>query len=157
MNIFILDKDPESAARMLCDKHLIKMILESAQLLCSPYEPGAAPYKRTHYNHPCSKWIRESRKNYKWLLKHALAMCDEYESYYKKVHKSKEVILWCKNNMEQISFDDFFLTPFVQAMPDKYKNENPIQAYRDYYLNEKREIAKWNHGRKPPEWWTYEN
>ena len=75
--IFILDKDPINVAKIQCDKHVIKMCLETAQMLCSIFEPGIAPYKRTHYNHPCSKWIRESKDNYKWLIKHDKALCRE--------------------------------------------------------------------------------
>ena len=70
MNIFVLHKDPVVAAQMQCDKHVVKMLLESAQMLCSPFEPGSAPYRRSHYNHPCSKWARESSSNYQWLWDH---------------------------------------------------------------------------------------
>jgi len=84
MNIFVLSSDPIEAAQMLCGKHVVKMPLESAQLLCSPYPKGAAPYRRTHYNHPCAVWARESLGNYLWLVEHGLALCDEFNSRYKK-------------------------------------------------------------------------
>lgn len=60
MNIFYLDKDPKLCAQYHCDKHVVKMILESAQLLCTAVNEAAgkevAPYKSTHVNHPCSIW-----------------------------------------------------------------------------------------------------
>jgi hypothetical protein len=71
MNIFVLDTDPQIAAGFLCNKHVVKMSLESAQMLCSAFENGEAPYKRSYYNHPCTKWARESQANYEWLLAHA--------------------------------------------------------------------------------------
>ena len=75
MNIFVLDKNPIRAAKMACDKHVVKMILESAQMLCSVQPEGTAPYKRSFYNHPCTKWVRESDANYDWLIEHGLALC----------------------------------------------------------------------------------
>ena len=84
MNIFVLDYNPKRAAQMQCDKHVVKMPLETAQILCSAFEPGTAPYKRTHYNHPCSVWGRESKVNYKWLIEHGLALSDEYTYRYGK-------------------------------------------------------------------------
>ena len=122
MNIFVLDLRPNRAAQMMCDKHIIKMILESAQLLCAHFEPGIAPYKRTHYNHPCSIWIRRSRTNYQWLLDHADALCDEYAFRYGKIHKSKSVISWCRKNVDILTtLPNIGLTPFAQAMPAEYK------------------------------------
>ena len=95
LNIFVLHKNPQLAAQYQCDKHVVKMILETAQLLCSPYVPGVAPYRRTHYNHPCAKWTRESQSNYFWLGIHGLALADEYTYRYGKIHKSVDVIKWC--------------------------------------------------------------
>ncbi|HAW80963.1 MAG TPA: hypothetical protein DCX27_15355, partial [Balneola sp.] len=94
MNIFVLDKNPNEAARQACDKHVVKMILESAQMLCSVHPEGTAPYKRSFYNHPCTKWVRETDKNYDWLVDHALALCSEYTKRYGKTHKSEEIIQW---------------------------------------------------------------
>lgn len=150
MNIFVLDKDPSKAAIMLCDKHLIKMILETAQLLCSPHEN--APYKRTHFNHPCSKWARESKENYEWLINHGLSLCSEYTEYFGKVHKSESVIEWAKDNMGNIEFSSEGMTDHPLCMPDQYKCDDPIQSYRNYYLGEKMKFAKWSRGRKKPDW-----
>lgn len=153
MNIFVLDADPALAAQYQCDKHVVKMILETAQLLCSVFENGLAPYRKTHYNHPCSKWARASGANFDWLVEHALALSDEYELRYGRVHKSREVIEWCRDNKPQMTGD---ITPFPLAMPDEYKTDNVVDSYRLYYIKEKGHFAKWNKNRKPPIWWPPE-
>jgi hypothetical protein len=154
MNIFILDKNPYAASMMLCDKHVVKMLLESAQLLCSPFENGSAPYKRTHYNHPCSIWIRQTYANYCWLLDHAYGISDQYLRRYKKIHKSHEVLKWCLDNLESLSFPEIGLQSFVQCMPDQYKVVgDAVQAYRNYYIGEKAKFAKWKLG-NTPNWWV---
>lgn len=152
MNIFILDLEPSTAAQMMCDKHVVKMILESAQLLCAHFEPGVAPYKRTHYNHPCAKWVRESRSNYSWLISHAKALCDEYEFRYGKRHKSETVINWCEKNVDSIApIPENGLTKFPQAMPDEFKDPITVKAYRNYYLGAKRRMLTYTR-REPPSW-----
>lgn len=150
MNIFVLDLDPVIAAQSQANKHVIKMILESAQLLCAHFEPGTAPYKRTHFNHPCAVWTRESKYNYEWLLKHAFALSDEYTYRYGKTHKSKAVIKWCSENYLH-TLPDIKMTNFAQAMPDKYKNPNVVRAYRGYYIEEKKHILDYTK-RQPPVW-----
>ncbi len=69
MNIFALDTDPVTCAQYHCDKHVIKMILESVQMLSTTCSilGAEAPYKPTHANHPCTKWVRESWENFGWL------------------------------------------------------------------------------------------
>jgi hypothetical protein len=141
MNIFVLDENPIAAAKFACDKHVVKMILESAQLLCSVHPEGTAPYKRTHYNHPCTKWTRESEHNYDWLISHAYALCLEYTKRYGKVHKSQQVIKWCDENRPKLP--QCGPTPFAQAMPEQYKNDDIVEAYRAYYLGEKKRFATW--------------
>lgn len=153
MNIFILDKDPVKAAQMQCDKHVVKMILETAQLLCSPYPSGIAPYKRTHYNHPCSIWVREAKDNYIWLYEHGKALLDEYTFRYGKHHKSAAVIDWCFNNMSQLNLPKGF-TEFKVCMPDELKKSCPVESYRNYYNISKASLAKWNNGRNKPTWFT---
>ena len=149
MNIFVLDKNPHVAAMYACDKHVVKMILESAQMLCSVHPEGTAPYKRGFYNHPCTKWVRASSENYDWLIEHARALCTEYTRRYGKVHKSEKVIDWCDANRPELP--DVGLTPFAQAMPEDYKNEDAVEAYRTYYRNDKRRFATWKDV-DPPTW-----
>lgn len=149
MNIFVVDLDPTRAATCLCDKHVVKMILETAQLLCTAHD-GTAPYKPTHKKHPCTIWTSASMGNYMWLCEHGLSMCAEYGRRYGKTHKSEEVILWCKAHPPNIP--DLGLTPFAQAMPDEFKNADPVIAYRNYYRGAKARIAAWKHG-NVPSWW----
>ncbi|MFW6233521.1 MAG: pyrimidine dimer DNA glycosylase/endonuclease V [Nanoarchaeota archaeon] len=148
MNIFVLHKNPKKAARMLCDQHVVKMILESGQMLCTAHwETGSkALYKATHKNHPCTIWTRESIGNYKWLVKHSFEMCKEYTRRYGRIHKTQEIIKWNKKNTPNLKKKR--KTPFVQAMPDKYKDKDAIKAYRNFYLGEKMRFAKWKCGRK---------
>ena len=151
MNIFVLDDNIEHCAIYHCDKHVVKMTLETAQLLCSPYEPGKAPYKRTHYNHPCAKWARESIGNYEWLVEFGYFIAQEYTHRYNKIHKCLDVIDWCDNNSHTLNLPDMGLTPWAQAMPDEYKDPCAIQAYRNYYLGDKIDFCKWTN-RKTPNW-----
>ena len=88
MNIFALSHSPIVSAQMQHDKHVVKMVLESAQMLCSTFDPNLydVPYKRVHYNHPCTKWARENIGNFFWLVNHGLALASEYTYRYGKVH-----------------------------------------------------------------------
>lgn len=143
MNIFILDMDVCKCVEYYIDKHVIKMILESAQMLCTAHwiAGSRAPYKKTHYNHPCAKWTRESLSNYKWLCKLALQICKEFTYRRGKIHKTQYVIEWCIENLPNI--EDKGLTKFVLAMPNQYKCECPVESYRRYYVGEKRKIASY--------------
>jgi hypothetical protein len=152
MNIFVLSEDPEEAARMQCDKHICKMILESGQMLCAAHEPGEAPWKRTHYNHPCTVWARTSTENYKWLAAHGLYLCEEYTRRYGKVHRAESVLLWCGENIPK-NVPVGSLTPFAIAIKDpKYQLGEPVSSYRAYYKGEKARFAKWRYC-DPPSWW----
>ena len=150
MNIFFLDWDPQKAAGFHADRHVVKMTLESAQLLCSAHwaTGGTAPYKPTHKNHPCAIWVRESLSNYQWLARLGLYLCEEYEKRFGKIHKSKEIIQWCSEHFPDIP--EHGLTPPVLAMPDDFKvADDPVQSYRNYYIQGKRHLAKWKSGRIP--------
>ena len=151
MNIFVLDKNPEIAASMACDKHVVKMIVETAQMMCTVISSHGydTPYRPTHKNHPCTLWAGQSRDNWNWLIDYGMGLCDEYTRRYGRVHKSQSVIEWCA--MKHIDLPNTARTPFAQAMPPQYKNTNPIKAYRDYYVGEKSYMAKWKLG--APQWW----
>ena len=175
MNIFVLDKDPRVAAQMQCDKHVVKMIVESAQMLStahrvldgtewtdyakngrrikrwkSPYKlMEDILYKASFVGHPCTQWVMENNKNYYWLAEHAYELCAEYTRRYKKIHKTGEMISFLRfRKPENISIADS-ITPFAQAMPDQYKRENAVEAYRAYYLGEKTEFAEWKYSDTP--------
>ena len=104
MNIFVTDPDPVISAQTLCDKHVVKMVLESAQMLSTAwrdfstkYSDDNELYKTAHLNHPCSIWVRQARENYKWLYRHFVALCDEYTHRYGKSHASarlKGPLMW---------------------------------------------------------------
>lgn len=154
MNIFYVDADPATAAKQLVDKHVVKMPLETAQLLCSAFPENEAPYRRTHYKHPSSVWTRQSRENYKWLINHGLALCEEYEQRYQRSHKCRAVIDWCNSNQDRLSFQSEGFVEPPQCMPDDCKVEsNSVQAYRNYYNKHKRSMHKWKSGNIPS--WVY--
>ena len=175
MNIFILDENPQIAAQMQCDKHVMKMIVESAQMLStahrvldgtewtdyakngrrikrwkSPYTlMEDMLYKASFVGHPCTKWVMENDKNYYWLTEHAYELCKEYTRRYKKVHKTEDMISLIRfRKPVNIPISDC-ITPFAQAMPDEYKNEDAVKAYRAYYLGEKTGFAEWKYSDTP--------
>ena len=152
MNIFVLHRNPVTAAQMACDKHVIKMILESAQMLCTVAHAHGfeAPYRATHKKHPCTLWAARSKANWQWLIDHAMGLCTEYTKRYGKIHKSQKHIEWCKSLA--IRLPSFGLTPFAQAMPEQYKNPCVVKAYRAYYRGEKAAFATWK--TQTPKWWT---
>ena len=148
MNIFYLDEDPEVAAILQYNKHVVKMILESAQMLCTAHhcygdreQKENVPYKQAHLNHPSTIWARRSRATYMWLYEHMLALGHEYTHRYGKVHKS---ITKCKDFLsiapQEINKYASFTQP-PQAMPDEYKAECSIEAYWNYYIGEKHVVA----------------
>ena len=157
MNIFYLDKCPYKAAELQYNKHVVKMILESAQMLCTAhhhYDNGDnVPYKKAHYNHPSTIWCRENDKQYMWLFHHMLALGAEYTKRYGKKHMSIDKCFGPLSFLPpNIPTDQEFTEP-PQCMPDQYKNDDPIKAYRDYCINEKH-YAKWEKGRDKPKWWV---
>lgn len=152
MNIFFLDYDVRQCAKDHCDKHCVKMILETAQLLCGAHHMTSqvahqVPYKLAHKNHPCSIWVRHSLSNYLYLCELGIELCREYTERYGKTHKSEEVILWCVDNKPNIEDVGFTLPP--KAMPDQYKEDDVVQSYRNYYNGEKIKFAKWKNGYRP--------
>jgi hypothetical protein len=151
MNIFYLDKDPTKCAQYHCDKHVVKMIVETAQLLCTSHwvSGGEAPYRKTHLNHPSNVWVRESLSNYKWLCSLGIELCKEYTYRYGKVHKTQQHIEWLCDNLPNIP--DVGFTEIPQAMPGNCKMDNPIEGYRNYYIKEKSYMCKWKN-RLTPAW-----
>lgn len=150
MNIFYLDSDVTQCARFHSDKHVIKMILESAQILCSVLwlHQIEAPYKPTHLNHPCVLWANESLSNWIWLKKLAYALNEEYKyRFNRNNHKSYDVILM----LEIPPIPDYGLTKRPQVLPDELKQEDPVIAYRHYYKIYKRHLGHWTK-RDVPDW-----
>jgi len=156
MNIFYLDADTSKCARYHCDKHVIKMILESAQILCSVLwmHQIKAPYKPTHLNHPCVLWANESLSNWLWLKELADALNKEYQYRFNSTrnHKSYDVIL----NLEIPPIHDSGLTKRPQVLPEEFKQEDPVLAYRQYYKMHKQHLAQWTK-RDAPAWFLKED
>ena len=160
MNIFYFNDCPIEAAQAQPDKMLVKMPLETAQMLCTAhreldgneYADANGLYKRAYWNHPCTIWARESSANYFWLYKHFLALGREYTFRYGKIHKSVDKLAQALfKQPDNISRTG--MTTLAQAMPDEYKHDDPTVAYRDYVIHEKH-YAKWEQGRDKPEWWA---
>lgn len=184
MNIFILSFDPKEAAQAHCDKHVVKMILETTQLLymcwnhfnednwretlesqlktnptmiqmeSNGQKVNFNTYKsgKGHMNHPCSKWLRESVENYKWLCKLGLELCHE------KLHRwPKNKQHSCLGHLEVLSdnipkdIPNIPMTPFALAMPIENKTDNAVESYKNYYNNDKQNILKWTN-REIPTW-----
>ena len=150
MNIFVLDENPIIAAQMQCDKHVVKMVTETVQLLSVTMILNGlpAPYKLSHKNHPCAIWARESLDNHQWLWQHGNALGKEYTSRYGKIHKAH--ILLMEYTSYDIDLPNIGLTSFANCTP--YKDEKDVvKAYQIYYRNDKSQFAKWKNG-NIPEW-----
>ena len=152
MNIFVLDNCPIESAKQLCNKHIVKMGLEAAQMLSvALHENGiAGPIKPAYVNHPCTIWARSSKQNFVWLVTHMQAIFEEYTNRYGKIHKL-EMLDYAKMFLDLMpELPDIGLTPHPQCMPEEYKVENnPVKAYRNYYIGEKAKFAKWPDGSVP--------
>lgn len=183
MNIFVLDSDPDTAALYHCDKHVLKMILETGQLLCTAHwvlwakqlgkersdfrlvrdlqqfllesvpKDRQPPWKLTHINHPCSVWVRETVSNYHWTLRLMGSLLQQYKRRYKKRHKSTTVYEWLVENVPP-GIPDEYVTDHPLCMPDECKVGNDaVASYRKYYTERKAYMAKWKNGVTPP-WWA---
>ena len=157
MNIFFLDKTPELSAKMLCDKHVPKMLLESAQMLSTALRQNGYKddylYKSAHPNHPMTKWVGNTRDNFIWAFRNADEISREYYKRFGKKHKSTRILDFITNNEMQNEIPDKSFTDPPQCMPDEYKDNDYVTAYRNYYKGEKEYFAKWEKGRNQPEWW----
>ena len=146
MNIFYLHEDPHLAASYVYDKHKVKMILESAQMLCTAhryYGNENVPYKTAHLNHPSSIWVRENTHHYYWLYEHMLALGNEYTKRYGKEHLT---IIKCRDFLATppANITSYEWTDPPQCMPDEYKMANAIHGYWRYYIIDKRKICNKN-------------
>ncbi len=153
MNIFILDINQEKCAIYHNDRHLVKMILESTQMLSSVNRLNNLDegYKLTHKNHPCTKWCNESLSNWLWLKELIKYLNEEYKYRFNHINNHKSYKIAMQLTIPKIK--DKGLTQFALVMPEKYKNSNVILAYRDYYIGEKQYLAKWTK-RDIPKWFA---
>jgi len=165
MNIFYLDKDPRLAAEFHNDKHVVKMILESAQLLSTAHRvldgtDGVLPderdnvlYKATHKNHPSALWVRRELDHYRWVHDLLYYLIGEYRFRYGKSHACERLQPYLLDAPKNIPMDGaFIMEDPPQCMPDDCKREDTVEAYRTYYAAHKYHIANWKK-RGQPEWW----
>lgn len=159
MNIFYLHTSPQKAAQMMCDKHIIKMILESIQLLWSCHysvnedlshlKLTIVPYRKTHFNHPSAVWVRTDVSHYVWLVLHVKELHNVYYQHFgQKMHKSYPHILFLEENVPPLE-NEYFQQP-PQAMPDEYKQRLSQLAYREYYIHSKKDILSYRCSRILP-------
>tara|TARA_B100001996_G_scaffold312400_1_gene254527 strand:- start:1549 stop:2049 length:501 start_codon:yes stop_codon:yes gene_type:complete len=158
VNIFYLDKRPDDAAEMHCDKHCVKMILEYAQMLSTAHRvldgDNVHPnlYKIAHKNHPSTIWTRSSNQHYSWLFRLFRMVSAEYTLRYGKIHKSWDslgkLLETAPKNIEDNGWED---PP--QCMPDHCKDNDVVKAYRNYYIKEKSSFAEWKYNGVPA-WFT---
>jgi hypothetical protein len=179
LNIFILDTDPKKAAEYHCDKHVVKMILESCQMLSTAHwikllenngkniadfkkmkilkeylyentdKKLQPPYKLTHHRHPCTIWTHQTKQNYEWHLSLLYHLCKEYTLRYKKTHKSEQYYKWFKDNLP-VNIDNDKLQQFPICMKEEYKiSKDPVVCYKFYYIFDKSRFAKWKYTKIP--------
>ena len=162
MNIFVTDPDPIQSARNLPDKHIVKMPLETCQMLAiiysdwyygvgKLYKSDGTPYRTAHgafRNHPCTQWAAANQYNLAWLIQHGIALCDEYTARYDKVHTCEDVIYQAVR-IYHACFDElvsdayYMVSTFTRAMPESIKYDNTISTITAYqrYLNTKPWLA----------------
>ena len=162
MNIFVTDPCPIQSARNLPDKHIVKMPLETCQMLAiiysdwyygvgKLYKKDGTPYRTAHgafRKHPCTIWAAANQYNLAWLIRHGYALCTEYALRYDKDHTCFDVIeqaerIYHKCFDEPLSIASSKVTEFTRAMPEyiKYNDRiSTIEAYK-YYLNTKPWLA----------------
>lgn len=157
MNIFFLDRDPGECASQHCDKHVSKMIIEYAQLMSTAHRLLDSPYaehcyKATHVNHPCAIWTRESREHYDWLFKMWRSLCFVYTARYGKIHATEQK-MYSVLLLNPVGNSSGWTDP-PQCMPDEFKADDTIDAYRNLYMFGK-SFAEWRHS-EMPEWFAME-
>ena len=163
MNIFVTDPDPIQSALNLPDKHIVKMPLETCQMLAIIYSDwyygvgqlhklDGTPYRTAHgafRNHPCTQWAADNQYNLAWLICHGYALCDEYYARYGKLHTCQDVIQQADRiyhrsfDIASLSYASRKVTSFTRAMPDYLKSDFTITTITAYqrYLNTKPWLA----------------
>lgn len=155
MNIFAVHDHPLIAARMLCDKHIVKMPTETAQMLsavwCDVSERPALAYppNKKVRNHICTRWVAASTENYAWLVAHGREMVEEHGRRYPQSPLHRALVVLDSLRHPPATVPSGPLAPFAQAMPPQYRGPDAIDAYRAYYIGEKLYMARWKTGQKP--------
>lgn len=145
MNIFVSDTDPVLAAQALDDKRVVKMVLETAQIISAVahrYGVDDSWYKLTHANHPCTLWAGDRDSNLIWLVEHGEALSAEYTKRFSKTHASSAVIQ--RGYGLAATLPVGANTPFANCTP--HKDMPVVQAYRTYLDD------KWKADKRQPKW-----
>ena len=154
MNIFVTDRCPIQSARNLPDKHIVKMPLETCQMLSiiysdwyygvgKLYKSDGTPYRTSHgafRNHPCTQWAAANQYNLAWLITHGVALCEEYTQRYDKVHTCYDVLLQAVDIYNKCFDDDLSqasrkVAHFTRAMPESIKYDTSIDTITAYKLS----------------------
>lgn len=181
MNIFFIDWDPVKAAQMQCDKHVVKLVIEAAQMLSTAHrlldghqyfetnsggrrirrwrledEREWILYKAVHMNHPCTVWTRENSANYLWHYEHFVALCDEYTYRYNKVHATDRLLRGPLSHLPyNIVMRDTITQPAL-AIEESCKTEsNPVDCYRRFYETKQTRFDMHWTNRRIPEWFHF--
>lgn len=158
MNIFYLDNDVDICAQYHCDRHVTKMIVETAQLLSTAHAMLGTHtedmYRPTHKNHPCGVWVRSSQGNYEWTIDLLKALIREYDYRYEcsdgsKYTRIRDMLPLFESTPLPVNHTEF--TEPAQAMPEKFFSSSSLHAYRHYYTIGKAHLHSWRK-RKEPEW-----
>ena len=161
MNIFGIDTDTTSCATYHTDRHIVKMPLETAQMVSFVYYhkdlwDGEVPnllmnFSAGHDKHPCSLWLRENLVNFLWTCEFGIKLIEEYRFRYdsQKHERCKMIFEWSLDNLPNLPVAEF--TPFAKAMPEEYKVDCSVESYRNYYRVGKSELHQWTK-RNKPEW-----
>ena len=161
MNVFYLDRDPIQSAKYHCDKHVVKMIVEYAQILSTAHRhldgderaDKLGLYKSTHNNHPVNVWVRQSHHNYQYVLDMLEQLLKEYTIRYGKTHKTQALLNSLRRYPANLAFKAF--TEPSQCVADDCKAQVTVAAYRKYYNIHKKHMAKWKNG-NVPHWFVKE-
>ena len=167
MNIFTLDDSPVTSAKMMLDKHVVKMPTESLQMLFTILDHLGleAGWKPVMLNHPSTIWARETKQNFQWLREHTYALCYEYTKRYDRIHKVEQLMNQYSTQMDEAEMllPDDSLTPFAIAISDNmrcrlvdgFDDMSTVEKYRQYYLHDKWRFASWK--TQEPEWWPQDH
>ena len=170
INIFVTDPDPHVCARNLDDSRVIKQMLESVQMLCTVADADghSVPYKPTHINHPCVRWLRNHKGNFYWLVAHAYALSSEYTERFDRIHASDPVLF---DLMKIYGYEKHNVLGFQNSARNKehgldythikdvftayrlYLDARWNKAIRDHALNPRKRLPRWT-GKMPPSWYT---
>lgn len=154
MNVFASDPSPVFSAQVLADQHVVKMALESAQILSTALHirgrNHTSLYRPTHKHHPCTVAAAKDDHYFWWVYHHGRALAGEYLLRFGKEHGAlNRIELAGRVMLSAAPYGDPMPTTWPLAMPDEYKHENPHEAYINY-LREK--YRQWAGKKMPPRW-----